>query len=80
MRVQIQQWGNGLALQIPQSYAAEADLALGSEVEVTVEQGRLVITPSTKPRFTLDELVAGITPENRHAEFDTGPAVGNEVW
>jgi antitoxin component of MazEF toxin-antitoxin module len=29
---------------------------------------------------TLDELVSGITDENKHGEFDTGPAVGNEEW
>ena len=33
-----------------------------------------------KRRYTLDELVAGITPENRHEEIDWGPPVGNEVW
>ncbi len=28
----------------------------------------------------LDELLAGITPENRHAPVDWGQPVGNEVW
>ncbi|HZG41549.1 MAG TPA: AbrB/MazE/SpoVT family DNA-binding domain-containing protein [Longimicrobium sp.] len=80
MRAQIQQWGQSLALKIPNAFASETALSSGSEVDVTVEDGRLVITPSTKPRYTLEELVAGITPENRHGEIDTGPAVGNEVW
>src|SRR5258706_53237 len=31
-------------------------------------------------RYTLEELVARITPENRHEEIDWGPPVGNEVW
>lgn len=30
--------------------------------------------------YTLEELVAGITDENRHQEVDFGPAVGNEAW
>ena len=29
---------------------------------------------------TLESLVAGVTPENLHGEFDTGPAVGQESW
>lgn len=33
-----------------------------------------------KPRFTLEELLEGITEENRHGEVDFGPAVGGEVW
>jgi antitoxin component of MazEF toxin-antitoxin module len=27
---------------------------------------------------TLDELMAKVTPENLHGEFDFGPTVGNE--
>jgi hypothetical protein len=32
-----------------------------------------------KPRYTLDELLSGITEENKHGETDWGPAVGNEA-
>jgi hypothetical protein len=28
---------------------------------------------------TLEELLRGVTPENLHGEWDTGPAVGREV-
>jgi antitoxin MazE len=45
--------------------------------------GKLVIE-ITKPkrrkrRYTLDELAAGITPENRHEEIEWGPPVCNEA-
>jgi len=30
-------------------------------------------------RYSLEELVAGITPENRHGEIDWGPPVGREL-
>jgi hypothetical protein len=32
-----------------------------------------------KSRYTLEELVAAITPENVHPEVETGPAVGREI-
>jgi antitoxin component of MazEF toxin-antitoxin module len=32
-----------------------------------------------RQKKTLAELVAGITPENLHGEWDTSPDVGNEV-
>ncbi|MBY0528394.1 MAG: hypothetical protein K2R98_33695 [Gemmataceae bacterium] len=32
-----------------------------------------------RKKRTLTQLVAGITPENLHGEWDTGPAVGNEA-
>jgi antitoxin component of MazEF toxin-antitoxin module len=42
----------------------------------------ITLTTDEKPRpgFTLEELLAGVTKENVHAEVDTGPAVGNEAW
>jgi antitoxin component of MazEF toxin-antitoxin module len=32
-----------------------------------------------RKKKTLSQLVAGITPENRHGEWDTGSAVGGEM-
>jgi hypothetical protein len=39
---------------------------------------RLLRRPHEKPSYTLEELVARITPENIHPEFDFGPPVGRE--
>jgi antitoxin MazE len=80
MRVQVQKWGNSLVLRIPKSFAAETALSSGADVDLSIEAGRLVITPVRKRRYTLEELVAGITPENRHEEIGTGLSVGNEAW
>jgi antitoxin component of MazEF toxin-antitoxin module len=33
-----------------------------------------------EPSYTLDELLAGITPANLHEKIDWEPAVGKEVW
>lgn len=80
MRARIQKWGNNLAICIPDGLANEIELIVGSEVEVHVENGCLQIYPPGAPRYTLEELVAQITPENRHEEWDTGPPVGKEIW
>lgn len=80
MRVRVQKWGNSLALRIPSSFAAETGLQTGSEVDFTVEGGRLVIAPVAAPKYRLNDLLAGMTPENIHGEIDTGPAVGAEAW
>jgi antitoxin component of MazEF toxin-antitoxin module len=34
----------------------------------------------TKRKYSLAELVKGITKKNRHAEVSTGKPVGGEVW
>lgn len=80
MRVRVQKWGNSLALRIPRSFAAETALDPGSEVDLTLEQGRLVVTPLPEPAYRLDDLLARVTPANLHAELDPGPSVGDEAW
>ena len=80
MRTRIQKWGNSLALRIPMPFAEEIRLRQDSLVELSLVDGRLVITPATETEFTLENLLIGITPENLHSEVDTGPATGREAW
>ena len=80
MKTRIQKWGNSLGLRIPKTVAADAKVSEGTSVEINVENGRLVVAPKSKGRRTIQELVAGITPENLHSETDTGAPVGREVW
>lgn len=51
----------------------------GDQVDVT-ERGDEIVISSGRSKLTLEQLVAGITEENRHDETDWGPPVGNEVW
>ena len=80
MRVRVQKWGNSLALRIPKSFATETSLGSGAEVDLSLEDGRLVITPLVAPQYSLADLLAQISPENRHTEVDTGSSVGREAW
>jgi antitoxin MazE len=76
---QIARWGNSLGLRLPKSVALEAKVEEGDTVEVSVKSGAIVIR-STRPTYSLDQLVARITPRNRHGESDWGPPVGDEPW
>jgi len=80
MLTKVQKWGNSLALRIPKAFARDAQLANDSLVEITMVEGRIIVTPVEAPTWTLDELLAGINKKNIHYEVDTGSAVGNEVW
>ncbi|MGI8811587.1 MAG: AbrB/MazE/SpoVT family DNA-binding domain-containing protein [Pyrinomonadaceae bacterium] len=80
MKLQIQKWGNSLALRIPKSFAIESNVEQGSTVDVSLENGRIVVSPVVKEEFTLDGLLANIKKSNLHRETDTGYAVGNEIW
>jgi antitoxin MazE len=80
MRTRVQKWGNSLALRIPKYFANEVGLQRETSVEISLADGKLVITPVTKPKLTLKQLLAKVTKENLHHEVDTGPATGNETW
>ncbi len=80
MSTNVAKWGNSLAVRLPKGVAEKAGLSEGEPLEVSVSKAGDVILSKTRRRYTLDELVAGITPENRHEEIDLGRPVGKEVW
>jgi antitoxin MazE len=80
MRTRVHKWGNSLALRIPKSFAADAGIEDDSAVEVTLQDGAIVIEPVASPTYSLAQLLVNITPENLHAEVDTGEATGREAW
>lgn len=80
MTSRVQKWGNSLALRIPKPLAAEVGLKDNSPVELSLCEGKLIVTPSAKPTASLDDLLAKVTKKNLHGEVDTGPARGAEVW
>jgi antitoxin MazE len=83
MTTRVRKWGNGLAIRIPKALATEIGLSENAEVELSSDRGRLVITPlkrTRKRKYSLKEMLRGITPENLHGEIDFGPPVGKEIW
>jgi antitoxin MazE len=78
MTMRIARWGNSLAVRLPKAVAEQAGLDEGTQVDVAVEGGRLVVTPVEGP--SLEELARGITADNRHAEVEWGESQGHEAW
>jgi antitoxin MazE len=80
MRTKVVKWGNSLGLRIPKTFAEDIQVSEGTSVDLTMEDGQLIIRLAREPKWTLDELLAGIEMSNLHAEIDTGDAVGGELW
>lgn len=80
MKVIVRKWGNSASVRIPAAVLSAAGLSLNQAVDVREEGGRILLEPIREPSALLHELLAGITPENRHGAIDTGPAVGTEAW
>jgi antitoxin MazE len=80
VQTKIQRWGNSLALRIPRSFAEEAGVGAGSEVDLSIQDGDLIVKSTTRRKYRLKDLLGKITAKNVHAEMDTGGPVGREVW
>lgn len=73
-------WGNSLALRIPSHVAQALEMTDGQAVELRVDRGTLTVVKSQRaPVYTLEELVAGVSEDNRHPELDWGPPRGAET-
>jgi antitoxin MazE len=79
VRRTIHKWGNSLAVRIPRDLARELRLDLGTEVDMLIDGGTLVLTP-VRLCLSLGELVSRITSDNKHPENDVGGPRGREVW
>lgn len=80
MKARVQKWGNSLAVRIPKTLAVEAELTENTPVKLSLIKGRLTIEAVPDEPPTIEELVAGITDENLHPEWDMGRPVGKEIW
>lgn len=80
-QTKVSQWGNSLAIRLPQALVTALAIERGAEVELHIENdGFRVTIPSVPKKFTLEELLAGVTPENTHHEIDWGKPQGKEIW
>ncbi len=68
MRTQVAKWGNSLAVRLPRNVSQAAGLVEGSAIEIAVDDGVVVIR-AARPKYTLTDLIKGITPENLHEEI-----------
>ncbi len=83
MITKVQKWGNSLAMRLPKELAKNFNLKAGSEVTLISKDFSFEVKPEVKTKkskYTLEELLKGITPENIHPETDWGKPMGKEIW
>lgn len=79
VQTSLAKWGTSAAVRLPKAVLDAARLKAGDKLAIEVRDRTIVIQPlADKP--TLDELLAGITPENLHAATDWGGPLGREEW
>ncbi len=77
MRARVSKWGNSLAIRLPKAAVESLRVQEGENVEVAIEGDALIIR-SASPRYRLEDLVAGITPDNQPETIEF-PPVGEEL-
>lgn len=74
----IRKWGNSPAVRLNSSAMKIASFDIEQRVTIKASKGRIVIEPADKFEFKLEDLVAGITSDNRHDAIDFGGPLGKE--
>lgn len=74
--------GGSIMMAVPRALLDQLHLRAGSQVEIEIDHGRLIVEPA-KPRYSLEELLAQCdTTESMSADerewLDSGP-VGREL-
>jgi antitoxin MazE len=77
----VQKWGNSLAVRLPKGAVRRLKLHAGHSISIVERSDSEIrlITAYPEPAGIKD-LIAGITPANRHSETSWGAARGKELW
>ena len=76
----IKLWGNNLGVRLPASVARAARLKANQRVRITVEEGRVIITPHGDKPPTLAERLALFDPALHGGEAMAAVPLGRERW
>lgn len=79
MQSQVKKWGNSQGLRLPQELLRQVNLAVGDEVDISVEDQKIVIVKSRRRR-SLDEILALMPMDYQATEEDFGHPIGLEEW
>jgi antitoxin MazE len=64
----VQRWGNSLAVRIPASIAKQLRILEGTAIEISVDDGTLVVRPRRR-RYRLKDLLRNCKPAQLHGEI-----------
>ena len=73
--------GGSVSVTLPRQMLRTLGLAAGASVAVTLEDGRLVLSPA-RPRYSLDQLLSGMKPGDMPAapSWSEARPIGKEAW
>lgn len=76
----IKHWGNNLGVRLPAAVAREAHLHADQRVRVSVEAGRVIITPVDDALLSLEQRLTRFDPARHGGEAMVSQPEGAERW
>jgi len=76
----IKHWGNNLGVRLPAAVARAANFHADQRVRVSVEAGRVIISPVAETPLTLEQRLARFDPARHGGELMNAPPLGAERW
>ena len=81
--INLRKAGSSVMLEVPLAFLDQLHLQVGAMVGLAIDQGRLVVEPKPRPRYTMAELLAA-SDYSQHEpaeerEWIDAPAVGGEL-
>ncbi len=75
--------GGSVMLAVPKAILDALDLRAGTQVSIDVQDGRLLVDPKPRPRYTVEELLAGsdysMAQRARDREWIDARSIGREL-
>lgn len=79
--LKISKWGNGQGIRLPKTILNILNIREGDELEVKVEENKIVLNPVDKNNFTFAELFEGYKGNTKQKEYwDDDEPVGKEIF
>jgi antitoxin MazE len=79
METKIQKWGNSLAVRLPKAFAEQTGIENGSDVQISIQDGKIILVPVKDRAKLLDAMLEQIDEFTVHSEIDFGKPIGKEL-
>lgn len=79
METKIQKWGNSLAVRLPKAFAEQTGIENGSDVQISIQDGKIILVPVKDRAKLLDAMLEKIDESTVHSEISFGNPVGKEL-
>ena len=82
MLSKVQKWGNSQGIRIPKNLLVKSHIEIGEEVDISVNNGKIVVAPTHRIRgkYDIKDLANAMPQKYEVKEEDWGAPAGREAW